>query len=156
MLRQIEWRLQNGAGFANILPTFFYFMWSTNKVFKDKIFSSVHLSPFIGYQGKNLDLFWIWCCFKFFLHCLVQPNQVIHFLFHILFIIRIGLWIFQMSICTLYASEILLLNVFINAGKLTGEMQIDWSFFLGVWHSSLSVSVTDWTLSWPSIQWVCL
>ena len=31
---------------------------------------------------------WIWCCFQFFLNCLVQPNQVIYFLFHIIFIIN--------------------------------------------------------------------
>ena len=44
---------------------------------------------------RHLDLFWIWCCFQFFLHCLVQPNQVIYFLFHIIFIKRIRLWIYQ-------------------------------------------------------------
>ena len=134
-------------------------MWSSNKVFQDiKIFWTVHLRPFIRYQGKNLDLFWIWCRFYFFLHCLVQPNQVIHFLFHIIFIIRIRLWIFKQSTCTLYASEISLFKVFINACKLTSEMSIEWSFFFGVWHSvnSLSVYVTDWTLSSSSIQWVCL
>ena len=33
--------------------------------------------------------------------------------------------------------------------QVTGEMPIDWSFFLSVWHSmnSLLVSVADWTLS---------
>ena len=123
-------------------------MWSSNKVFKDiKIFWTVHLRPFIRYQGKNLDLFWKWCCFQFFLRCLVQPNQVIHFLFHIIFIIRIRLWISKQSACTLYASEISLFKVFINACKLAGEMAIDKSFFLSVWQSvnSMSVSVTDWT-----------
>ena len=74
---------------------FFDFMWSSNKVFIDiKIFSTVQLRPFIRYQCKNLDLFWIGCCFQFFLHCLVQPNQVIYFLFYVIFIIRIWLWIF--------------------------------------------------------------
>ena len=40
------------------------------------------------------------------------------------------------------------------ACKLTDEMAIDWSFFLGVWHSvnSLSVSVADWHLPSSSIQ----
>ena len=70
----------------------FDFMWSSNKVFKDvKIFWRVHSRPFVRYQGKNLDLFWIWCCFQFFLHCLVQPNQDMHFLLHVIFIIRIRL-----------------------------------------------------------------
>ena len=82
-----------------ILPIFhllFDFMWSLDKVFKDiKIFWTVHSRPFIRYKGKNLDWFWIWCCFQFFLHCLVQPNQDIHFLLHVIFIIRIRLWIIQ-------------------------------------------------------------
>ena len=134
-------------------------MWSSNKVFKDiKIFSTVHLRPFIRYQGENLDLFWIWCCFQFFLHCLVQPNQDIHFLLHVIFIIRIRLWIIQTVTCTFYASEMLLLKVFVNMCKLTSEMPIDLSFFLGVWYSvnSLSVSVTDWNSFSSSIQWVCV
>ena len=75
---------------------FFDFMWSSDKVFKYiNIFWTVHSRPFIRYQGNNLDWFWIWCCFQFFLYCLVQSNQVIHFLFQINFIIRIRLWIFQ-------------------------------------------------------------
>ena len=71
-------------------------MLSSNKVFKDiKIFWTVHSRPFIRYQGKNLDWFWIWCCFQFFLYCLVEPNQDIHSLLHGIFIIRIRLWIIQ-------------------------------------------------------------
>ena len=68
------------------------------------------------------------------MHCLEQPNQVIHFLFHIAFIIKISSESFKQSTCTLYAS--------------TGEMPIDWSFFLRAWYSvnSLSVSVTISTL----------
>ena len=62
-------------------------MWISNKVFKDiKIFCAVHSRSFIRYQGKNLNGFWIWCCFQFFLHCLVQPNQDIRFLLHVIFI----------------------------------------------------------------------
>ena len=129
---------------------FHLLFWFQMKVFKDiKIFWTVHSRPFIRYQGKNLDWFWIWCCFQFFLHCLVQPNQVIHFLFHIIFIIRIRLWIFKQSTCTLYAYEISLFKVFINACKLTGEMLIDWNFFIDVWHSvnSLPVSLSRY-LHW--------
>ena len=64
----------------------------------------------------------------------------------------------KQSTCTFYASKILLFKVFVNACKLTGIMSIDWSFFIGVWHSlnSLSVSLTDWNLSWSSTQRVCL
>ena len=87
-------------------------------------------------------------------HCLMQPNQDIHFLLHVIFIIKIRPWIIQTVNLYFYAPEILLLKVFINACKLTGEMPIDWSFFLGVWHSvnSLSVSLTDWNLSSSSIH----
>ena len=82
--------------FCKYFTYFFDFMWSSNKVFKDiKIFWTVHSRPFIRYQGKNLDWFWIWCCFQFFLHCLMQPNQDIHFLLHVIVIIRIRLWIIQ-------------------------------------------------------------
>ena len=65
---------------------------------------------------------------------------------------------FKQLTCTLYTSEILFLEVFINPFKLAGEMAIDWSFFLGVWDSmnSLAVSVIDWNLSWSSVQWVYL
>ena len=129
-------------------------MWISNTVFKD-IKITVHSRPFIRYQGKDLDLLWIWCCFYFFLHCLVW---VIHLLCHITFITRIRLWIFKQSTCTLYASEILLFKVFIKACKLAGKILVDWSFLISVWNpvSSFSVSVTDWTLFWSSIQWVCL
>ena len=42
------------------------------------------------------------------------------------------------------------------AFKLTDKMEINWSFFLGAWHSVnlLPASVTYWTLSSSSIQWV--
>ena len=58
-------------------------------------FSCIASWPFIRYQGNNLDCFWIWCCFRFFLRCLVQPNQDIHCLLHVIFIIRIRLCIIQ-------------------------------------------------------------
>ena len=82
--------------FCNYSIYIFDFMWSSSKVFKDiKIFSAVHLRPFIRYQGKKLDLFWIWCLFQSFLHCLIQPSQVIYSPFHIIFIISTRLWILQ-------------------------------------------------------------
>ena len=74
---------------------FFDFMCSSWKVLKGiKIFWTILLKPFIRYQGKNFDLFWIWRCFLFFLHCLVQPKQLIRFLVPI-YVIRIRFWIFQ-------------------------------------------------------------
>ena len=79
-----------------IFHLLFYFVWSLNKLFKAiETFWTVHSRPFIRYQGKNSDWFWIWCCFRFPLHCLVQPNQDIHFFLHVIFIIRIRLWIIQ-------------------------------------------------------------
>ena len=91
-------------------------MWSSNKVFKGiKIIWPVHSRPFIRYQGKSLDLFWIWCCFQFFLHCLMQPNQFIHFLFNIILSQESDSESFKQSTCTFYPPEILLFKVFINA-----------------------------------------
>ena len=143
-----------GAGFANILPTFLISCEFQTRYSKALKYSEQYIRDHLsGTKVKDLDLLWIWCCFYFFLHCLVQ---VIHLLCHIIFIIRIRLWIFKQSTCTLYASEILLFKVFINACKLAGKMLVDWSFLISVWNSvsSFSVSVTDWILSWSSIQWV--
>ena len=123
-----------------------------------KLQSFWFMYSFTTWLFRYLDLFWIWCCFQFLLHCLVQPNQAFTFSFISFLSQDLDSESFKQSTCTLYASEILFFKVFINACKLTGEMPIDWSFFLGVWHSvnSLSVSVTDWNLSWSSVQWVCL
>ena len=135
-------------------------MWSSNKVFKDiKIFWIAPSRPFIRYQGKNLDWFWIWCCFLFLLH-IASRNLIKTFTFFCMSFLSYESHseLFEQSNFTFYASTILPFKVFINASKLTGEMAIDWSFFLGVWHSvnSLSASLTDWNLSWSSIHLVCL
>ena len=55
---------------------------SRHRTLRTQYLHLAYLRPFVRYQGKNLDLFWKWCCFKVFLHCLVKPNQVIQFLFH--------------------------------------------------------------------------
>ena len=116
-------------------------MWISNTVFKDiKIFWTVNSRPFIRHQGKDLDLLWIWCCFYFFLQCLVQVS---HLLCHIIFIIRIRLWIFKQSTCTLYASEILLFKVFIKACKLARKILVDWSFLISVWNSVFIFSICN-------------
>ena len=57
------------AGFANISPTFL--ISREVQTMYSKIFSIAYLRPFIRHQGKNLVLFWIWCCYQFFLDCLV-------------------------------------------------------------------------------------
>ena len=83
--------------------------------------------------------------FLFFLVFPVQPNQLISFLFTIIFIIRIRLWIFQ-TVNLYFLCLISLLIVFITlwnfifalANRLcwgtvcqhTGEMTIDWAFTL--------------------------
>ena len=136
-------------------------MWSLNKVFKDcKIFWTVHSRAFSRYQGKNVDWFWIWSCFNFFFFCIVSCNLTKTFTF---FCMSFLSWesdseLFKHSTCTFYASEILLFKFSISTCKVTGEMTMDWSFFLGVWHSvnSLSVSLTDWNLSRSSIHLACL
>ena len=134
-----------GAGFANIPLTFFISCEVQAKYSKTLKYAEQYIRDHLSDTKVRFGFVLNMILFLIFLHCLVQPNQAMHFIFHIIFIIRIRLWIFKQSTCTLYASEISLFKVFINACKLTGEMQIDWSFFLGVWHSvnSLSVSVTD-------------
>ena len=53
-----------GNRFCQYLTYFFYFTWSSYKVFKGiKIFWTILSRPFIRYQCNNLDLFWKWCCF---------------------------------------------------------------------------------------------
>ena len=85
-----------GSRFCYYFTDFFDFMWSSNKIFKDiKIFWTVHSRPFFRFQGKNLDWFWIRCCFQFFLYCLVQPDHDTHFLFHVILVIRIRPWFIQ-------------------------------------------------------------
>ena len=105
-------------------------MWSSNKVFKDiKIFWTVHSRPFIRYQGKNLDWFWIWCCFQFFLHCLVQPNQVIHTLSYHFY--------HKNQTLNVLNSQLLLC-------MLLKYYSLKFSF-LGVWHSeTVSDSICNW------------
>ena len=122
-------------------------MWSSNKAFKDfKIFWTVH-------SGTKVR---IWICSEYYavfnFSCIASCNLAKSFT---LFFISSLSWesdseSFKQSGCTLYASEILLFKVFINSCQLTGEMPIDWSYFLCAWHSvnPLSVSVTDSNLSW--------
>ena len=140
---------------------FFGFMWKSNKVFNNiKIFWTVHSRPYIRSQGKSVHLFLIWCCFNF--SCIALCNLTKLFTFSFIPFISYGSVSesFTQSNFTLYASEIFFFKVFINAcfQKMTDEMPICWRFSIGFWHSvnSLSVPVTDWTLSWSSIQWVCL
>ena len=149
------------TGLANIPPTFFYLMRTLNKVLKNiKVFWAVHLRPFTIW-------IWIWLEFGFVLNmmlflifpalpCATYQSHSLSLSYH--FYHKIQTLNFQTVNLYFYASEILLFTVFINACKLTGELPIDWSFLLGVWHSVnwLSVSVTDWTLSSSSIQWIYL
>ena len=74
-------------------PTYFFdYIWSSNKVFKDiEIFWTLH-------SGTKVR---IWICsdddavFNFSCIASWKPDQLINFLFHNSFIIRIRLWIFQ-------------------------------------------------------------
>ena len=69
--------------------------------------------------------------------CICSCNLTKSFTFYLILIFfqkNHGSEFFKQSTCILYASEILLVKVFINACRLTGEMPIGWRFFLGVWH----------------------
>ena len=80
------------AGFANIPPSFLiscavHTRYSKTLKYSEQYFRD-HL---LGIKVR------IWICseydavFNFFLHCIVQPNQLIRFPFHAIFIIRIRL-----------------------------------------------------------------
>ena len=134
-------------------------MWSSNKVFKDiKIFWTVHWDHLSGTKVR----IWIGSEYDavFDFSCIASCNLTKTFTFFCMSFLSYesDSELFKQSTCAFYASEILLFKVLINACKLTGEMPIDWSFFLGVSHSvnSFSVSSTDWNLSWSSIHLVCL
>ena len=85
-------------------------------------------------------------------------NQILNLLnsqFVILYVSEISLF----KVLIALSSSILGLVIWLcwdPVCKLNGKMPIDWSFFLVVWRlvNSFSVSVTDWNLSSPSIQWV--
>ena len=88
-----------GAGFSNIPPTFLISCGVQTRYSKALKYSEQYNRDHLS--GTKVG---IWICSEddavdendmkmmmMFLHCLVQPNQVIHFLFHIIFIIRIRL-----------------------------------------------------------------
>ena len=89
-----------GASFANILPTFLISCEVQARYSKTLKYSEQYIRDHLS--GTKVR---IWICSEddavdendmkkmmmMFLHCLVQPNQVIHFLFHIISIIRIRL-----------------------------------------------------------------
>ena len=80
-----------GAGFANIPPTFLISCEVQTRYSKTLKYSKQYIRDHLS--GTKVR---IWICSEYdFLYCFVQPNQFIHFLFHIIFIIRIRLWIFQ-------------------------------------------------------------
>ena len=126
---------------ALAFPTYFFdFMWGSSKVFRDiKIFWTVHLRQFIRYQGKNLDLFWIWCCIQF--SCITSCNltESSTFFFISFLSLEKDSESFKQSTFTLYASEISLFKVFINACELTSGMQNRLELF--PWCLTLIVSV---------------
>ena len=141
-----------------IFHLLFYFMWSSNKVLKTLKYSEQYIRDHLS--GTRVRV-WIGSEYDavFSFSCIASCNLNKTFTFSYMpFSSRIRPGLFKQSTCSFYAFEILLFKVFINVCKLTGKMPIDWSIFLGLWHSvnSLLVSLTDWNLSWSSIQWVCL
>ena len=85
-----------GAGFANILPTFLILCEIQTRYSKTLKYSQQYIWDNLLGTKVRIWIFSEYDAFcQFFLHCLVQTNQVIDFLFHIIFIIRIRLWIIQ-------------------------------------------------------------
>ena len=78
----------SGAGFANTPSTFLISYEIQTRYSKIIICFEQYIWDHL--QGTKTRI-----CILRILHCLVQPSQFIHFLFHIIFIIRIRLWIFQ-------------------------------------------------------------
>ena len=85
-----------GAGFANILPTFLILCEIQTRYSKTLKYSQQYIWD--NLLGTKVRI-WIFSEYdavcQFFLHCLVQTNQLIDSLFHIIFIIRIRHWIIQ-------------------------------------------------------------
>ena len=141
-----------------IFHLLFYFMWSSNKVLKTLKYSEQYIRDHLS--GTRVRV-WIGSEYDavFSFSCIASCNLNKTFTFSYMpFSSRIRPGLFKQSTCSFYAFEILFFKVFINVCKLTGKMPIDWSIFLGLWHSvnSLLVSLTDWNLSWSSIHFVCL
>ena len=78
-----------GAGFANIPPTFLISCEVQTRYSKILKYSEQYIRDHLS--GTKVRI-WIGSEYDaVFLHFLVQPNQDIHFLLHVIFIIRIRL-----------------------------------------------------------------
>ena len=133
------------AGFANISPTFLISCKVQKRYSRILKYSEQYIRhPLCGTKVR----IWIaseYAAFNF--SCTASCNLIKTFSFFCMSFLsqESDSELFKQSTSTFYASEILLSKVFVNACKLTGEMPIDWGFFLDVLHSvnSLSVSLLD-------------
>ena len=122
-----------GAGFANIPPTFLISYKIQTRYYKTLKCSDQYIRDHLS--GTKVE---IWICSEydavFDFSCIVSCNLIkTSTLFCMSFLSKESdSELFKQSTCTFYAFEILLFKVFVNACKLTSEVPIDWSFFLGV------------------------
>ena len=148
-----------GAGFANTSPTFLISCEVQTRYLKTLKYSGQYIRDHLSDTKVR-----IWICseydavfnFSYIASCNLTKSSA--FSFTSFLSKESDYESFKQSTCTLDISEMLLFKVSVNECKLTREIPIYWSFFVVVWWSvnSLSVAVTDWTLSWSSIQLVCL
>ena len=112
-----------GAGFTNILPTFLMSHEVQTRYSKTSTYSEQYIQDHLS--GTKVR---IRTCSEydavFIYSCIALPNVTKSFTFSFISFLseQSKSELFKQSTCTFYASEIL----------LTGEMPIDWSFFLGV------------------------
>ena len=122
-----------GGGFANIPHTFLISSEVQTRYSKTLKYSEHYIRDHLS--GIKVR---IWICseynivFNFPCNASCNLTKLFTFCFILFLSQESDSKSFKQSTCTLYASEISLFKVFINAGKLTGEIPIDWSFFLDV------------------------
>ena len=111
-----------GTGFANIPPDFLISCEVQTRYLKTLKYSEQYIRDHLS--GTKVRI-WIGSEYDAVFHfsCIASCNLTKTFT---------DSELFKQSTCTFYASEILLFKVSINACKVTGEMPIDWSFFLGI------------------------
>ena len=125
--------LFRGAGFANISPTFLISSEVQTRYPRILKYSEGYIRHHLS--GTKLEI-WIGSEYDavFIFSCIALCNLTKTFTFFCMSFLsyKSVSELFKQSTCTFYASELLLLKVFINACKMTGEMPIDWSFLIGV------------------------
>ena len=123
----------SGAGFANIPHTFFISCEVQRRYSKKLKYSEQYIRDHFSSTKVR-----VWICSEYYavfsFSCIALCNLTKSFTFSFISFssYESDSESFKQSNYTLYASEILLFEVFINTCKLAGEMPTDRSFFLGI------------------------